>query len=128
MPFIVANTFLFTPELPTVLPQDDVAAIGEAIRQGLIDAVNSGQNASLSIHIHPNRFISTGGLTFLMNVEGRIVSQSMRHLELVSHQGGRSVHVDFVGGGSLFAVAHNIDDEALAPDEGGEGNDGDGDG
>ncbi|CAB9509373.1 hypothetical protein SEMRO_387_G132120.1 [Seminavis robusta] len=128
MAFIVSNTFLFTPQRPTALPEDDVAAIVAAIQQALADAVNGGTNASLCIHIHPNHFLSNGGLTFLNGLEGTITSQSMQHLEVVSDQGGRNVLVQFVGGGTLFAVAHHVDDnEAPAEKEEPTGNEDDGD-
>ncbi|CAB9521884.1 hypothetical protein SEMRO_1245_G255660.1 [Seminavis robusta] len=108
---VATNTFFFSPQPPAALPEDDVVAIVAAIQQALAGAVNQGTNASLSIQVHPNRFLSNGGLTFLDGLEGTIASQSMQHLELVSDQGGRHVLVHFVGGGTLFAVAHNVEDD-----------------
>ncbi|CAB9530711.1 hypothetical protein SEMRO_3002_G341950.1 [Seminavis robusta] len=116
MPLFLANTFLFKPQQLKPLPQDEVETICQSIQQGLVDAVNSGANACISIHVHPNHFISTGDLKFLTGVEGTITSQSMHHLELVSDQGARRVTVHFVGGGSLFVVAHDVDDVDSEPE------------
>ncbi|CAB9528947.1 hypothetical protein SEMRO_2361_G324790.1 [Seminavis robusta] len=108
MPLFHANTFLFNPQQPTPLPLE---AICQCIAMGLVDAVNNGAHASISVHVHPNYVVSNGDLAFLDGVEGTIVSKSMHHLVLVSDQGGCHVTVHFVGGGSLFAVAHAVDSE-----------------
>ena len=97
---------------PTAVSEDTLNVIAKTIRAGVREAVNRGCNAKIVVHIHPNHFIALNGdLLFLDDVEGCIrAGASMNSLHILTDQGNRTIAVEFVGGGSLYAVTYTVEE------------------
>lgn len=105
----ITTTLFDSAVLPTPVSRETLKMIANAIRDAVVRAVNAGTDAKVCILVHPHKFlIDSGSFLFLNDIEGVIIAASMRHIQILSDQGGRTISVEFVGGGTLFAISHAV--------------------